>query len=91
VTAQELAKRINDAVYAKGAPLGSPEYFEVRELCTRAFKSIPDYGHLMTLGECGGFGRYACELGMTDIVVRPSDVAKGTVNKYWTSVVWFNK
>lgn len=33
-----LAKNINDIIYAKGAPLGSPEYFRIRELCTEALK-----------------------------------------------------
>jgi hypothetical protein len=28
-----IGKQINDIIYAKGAPLGSDEYFEIRKIC----------------------------------------------------------
>jgi len=66
-------------------------------------KSIPDYGDHMTMEEwlecveCGGFidydgsGNYATATQMSDKEVVPSDVKKGSIDKSFTHVVWFNK
>jgi hypothetical protein len=63
----------------------------------------PDYGDLFTMEEwkgCvmsglfidyDGFGNYATETEMSDIVVKPSDLAKGEVDESWSHVMWFNR
>lgn len=66
-------------------------------------RPLPDYGSHITFEEwlesveCGGFidydgwGYYATENQMTDIIVRPSHVEKETLIPGWTHIVWFNK
>jgi hypothetical protein len=65
-------------------------------------KPIPDYGDHMTLAhfieccECHGFidydgwGYYATETDMSNVVVHPSDTS-GKINRNFSHVVWFNK
>ena len=64
---------------------------------------IPDFGDHMKIEdfikavEAGmfidydGFGTYATEDYNTDLIVKPSEVIMGTLNKKFTHVVWFNK
>lgn len=40
ITADVLTE-INKIIFAKGAPLGSEEYFKIRDLCTKHLKSEP--------------------------------------------------
>ena len=66
-------------------------------------KPFPKYGDLMTLEEfisdvqsgClidyDGHGRYATAKGITDIIVRPSDVLNMMYSKCFTHVMWFNR
>lgn len=66
-------------------------------------REIPDYGDLMVIEsfisncECGGFidydghGYYATETKMSDMMVLPSDIKHGNINKDFTHVVWFNR
>lgn len=67
-------------------------------------KPIPDYGDKMTLAEfidaCkwgmfidyDGFGYYATDTQMTDIIVYPSDITiRKEVKQEYSHVVWFNK
>lgn len=40
MTAYELATKVNDLLFAQGAPLGSEAYFAIRTLCTDLMKSV---------------------------------------------------
>lgn len=67
------------------------------------FSEIPDYGDKMSLKDfienCNsggfinydGFGQYATNDKITDIIILPSDVKKGTIRKDFDFVVWFNR
>ena len=66
-------------------------------------KPLPEYGNLMTLREFiksveagyfidyDGHGYYATKKGMSDFIVRPSDIAAGFISKDFTHVMWFNR
>ena len=66
-------------------------------------KPIPKYGDHMKLGkfiqacQTGGFinydgyGYYATIKLMTGIVILPSQVKEGTIDRRWSHVVWFNR
>jgi len=65
--------------------------------------SIPEHAEHMTIDEwlhaCvmgnlidyDGYGFYATEDGMSDILVRPSDVQDGNIQEGWTHIVWLNR
>jgi hypothetical protein len=64
---------------------------------------IPDYGDHMKIEDFieavkagafidyDGFGCYAMEDYTTDLIIKPSDVMIGTLNKNFTHVVWYNR
>ena len=64
---------------------------------------IPNYGDHMTILEFieavesggfidyDGFGKYASETEMSEIVVRPSDIKNGRLVRGFSHVVWFNR
>jgi hypothetical protein len=64
---------------------------------------IPDYGEHMTLDQfvwtcqIGGFinddgsGEYATAHQVTNIIVHPSDIRKGNIDRRWSHVVWYNR
>lgn len=38
-----------------------------------------------------GYGNYATLNETSNIEVKPSDVKKGTIDKTWTHIMWYNK
>lgn len=66
-------------------------------------RSIPGYGTLITLKsfikECcahrfidyDGHGYYATSKGISNILVVPSDIINGNIDRSWTHVIWFDK
>ena len=70
---------------------------------TAELKPLPDYGDHMTMNafidccESGafinydGYGNYATIDQTTSLIVTPSDVTSGKVDKSYTHVVWYNR
>jgi hypothetical protein len=64
---------------------------------------IPDYGDHMTLDDfidaCqdgvfidyDGCGNYATADQVTNILVHPSNITEGNIDRRWSHVVWYNK
>jgi len=82
------------------------ERCEARFICwsnKRYVKPLPDYGDHMTIDnfiracksgmfvDYDGHGVYATRTEMTTLIVHPSDIIKGNIDRRWTYVVWFNK
>jgi hypothetical protein len=42
MSAKELAQRVNDLLMAVGAPLGSDNYFAIREVLAEALRGVPE-------------------------------------------------
>lgn len=66
-------------------------------------KEIPDYGKRIPIVEfiecCNdglfidydGFGYYSDGKTMTDLIVRPSDIMEGKIQREFPFVIWFNR
>lgn len=65
--------------------------------------SIPEHADHMTIDEWlhaveqgyfidyDGYGFYATEDGMSDVLIRPSDVQYKNLQEGWTHIVWLNR
>ena len=53
-------------------------------------KNFIEYCSKKILTDFDGYGKYAMENERTEIVVMPSDIRKGNLNRLYTHVVWFS-
>jgi hypothetical protein len=76
---------------------------EKRMMMPYKLEEIPEYGDVMSLkdfigcvNEGGfidydGYGHYAKDNMMSDIIIRPSDVKHKSIRKDFDTIVWFNR